>query len=712
MDALQRRDLINYAFVSQGIFGASDLLAAMLPLLQPIVHENCGKIFDPQEFARLVNDKFPWNMNSDAAEEIVPRMEKAGWLKLVVNDPSSRAYVYTDIESVSFDSTTEKGISERLQNLGVEFRSFLDGISPLEARAFEADELEELLLKWLINSGGFDTASIQSAIEESLTDFDEAKIREMPVEEIRGKRKRFRQQEDYICARFIQHLNKSNQNTFDTVVELSALALVAEVILTYSAPRQAKIDTQVEFYYDGPFAMDLLGLTGFDRKRNAEYIHSHLSDLGIGVRIFDHSCDEIVDNLTAMLSRPKVGRHGPTWDAIRKAEILESFAVEVRDSVETFINNINIPIVHVKSALVPNEEKYFTDSLKSEFADRLSWENRRAAQRDAQSIAFVMRRRRDRRHTNVFRSNITLITRNEVLAGFARRFCLDYNQIGRSHVPPILHQRRIAALLFLTFGNDEKREVTRRELMATCSDIVRCRPDVVDGMMSRLKMLDATKAEEFGALIQRPRCTQLLMDLTLGANDLIYDRADEVFDRIRVSAAEDVEKRKNQEIERIKESSQRTRNRLQERIKSERAKREEVDGRVAELLETETKAVAGWLRAAKRRWRQEYMLMRGAFVMLIIVSVVGTAWASSGALSLSATVALTLLAGLLSGTCLVLQVYNHFPKILEVWLEQRRDRFFRERAAEAGMADIQERFEIDWEAEKVQRLKNNERTFL
>ncbi len=54
---VERRDLINYAFVSQGIFGANDLLAAILPLIQPIVSELDGQLFKPTELAEKIADK-------------------------------------------------------------------------------------------------------------------------------------------------------------------------------------------------------------------------------------------------------------------------------------------------------------------------------------------------------------------------------------------------------------------------------------------------------------------------------------------------------------------------------------------------------------------------------------------------------------------------------------------------------------------------------
>ena len=343
MPQLDRRDLINYAFVSQGIFGANDLLSALLPLIQPIVAELEGQVFDPEVLTQKISSRFPWKISSDAIELLPPRMEHLDWVKKILDKDGRAAYIFKSIPYVPFDDAEANRIDARLSEIGGAFRELLKEISPLESAAYENADLEELLLRWLVEAGGFDRGSILAAARSSMDsrgDIDESKL----SEELKlGRARAFRNQDDYLCGRFIQYLAENDKEKFEDIVALSALTLIAEVILNFREPKGKTTKTNVDFYYDGPFVMDLLGLTGAARQKNAQYIHDSVGELSANIRILDHSCDEIRDNLNAMFSLPRPRRHGPTWDAICKAQIQEQFANEVRQNVDVYVQNLDIP---------------------------------------------------------------------------------------------------------------------------------------------------------------------------------------------------------------------------------------------------------------------------------------------------------------------------------------------------------------------------------
>ena len=75
---LRRRELVTYAFLSQGIYGSDDRLAGLLPLFHPIVETLEGQIFDPRVLAQRVNEAYPWSINTDVAENLVPRFQAVG----------------------------------------------------------------------------------------------------------------------------------------------------------------------------------------------------------------------------------------------------------------------------------------------------------------------------------------------------------------------------------------------------------------------------------------------------------------------------------------------------------------------------------------------------------------------------------------------------------------------------------------------------------
>jgi hypothetical protein len=60
--------------------------------------------------------------------------------------------------------------------------------------------------------------------------------------------------EDYLCARFIEHIATHNELLFDKLAAISAIAFVVEVALDISRPLPETIDLRSsEFYFDGPF---------------------------------------------------------------------------------------------------------------------------------------------------------------------------------------------------------------------------------------------------------------------------------------------------------------------------------------------------------------------------------------------------------------------------------------------------------------------------
>jgi hypothetical protein len=73
---------------------------------------------------------------------------------------------------------------------------------------------------------------------------------------------------------------------------------------------------------------------------------------------------------------------------------------------------------------------------------------------------------------------------------------------------PVITQRRLAALLWLTLGAQERQELTRRQLLVACERVTQIRPELIDGAMRKLKRVRETDLPKLEALLTQPRSAQ------------------------------------------------------------------------------------------------------------------------------------------------------------------------------------------------------------
>ena len=200
----------------------------------------------------------------------------------------------------------------------------------------------------------------------------------------------------------------------------------------------------------------------------------------------------------------------------------------------------------------PNTHTYFADDLVYDLKARLPWEDL-PSERDAKSVAFVMRSRGGKSSPSLDRNRASLISSNVNLADIARRFCVERALLKGNQIGPVLHKRQLSAMLWLALGSEAKKEVTRRELLQRCADVVRLNPNVVRKARNILASYDASKASQFEALISTPRASQMIMDLTLGIPDVISRKnIDEILEEIKTSTIQDEKTRHEGEVKGLK----------------------------------------------------------------------------------------------------------------------------------------------------------------
>src|SRR5690606_39155861 len=114
--------------------------------------------------------------------------------------------------------------------IGDRFLDFAQTISPLFSFATSREDLEELLLRWLVEKRAFDRDMIVRAVQNHLLTPPNADLAQDEILEDDGV---FSGEDTYLCARFVDSLcNDPTQiHLFDKLVRISAVALIAEVVL-------------------------------------------------------------------------------------------------------------------------------------------------------------------------------------------------------------------------------------------------------------------------------------------------------------------------------------------------------------------------------------------------------------------------------------------------------------------------------------------------
>jgi hypothetical protein len=703
--------LLRYAFVSQNIFDENDVLFGLLPFFKPIIQEMEGQVFDTVVFSRRVREQYPWPMTSDIAEVLITRFVRAGWLRRIVERQDIIAYQCQSPGLPPNEERLEREVVQRLTEIGARFTNFNQTLPSLLTLSFDDIELQEMLLSWLVEKRAFDRKSIFEAIANTLdTPLSEKVVR--IAKSRAGGATRYTQEEEYLCARFVKHLSTIEPSLFESLVKIAAVALVAEVALEISHPTTSdRPKQQLQVFLDAPFAMTLLGLSGHRRRETASYIFERLRELGHAISIFGHSCDEIRANLKGLFDRDPRDRYGPTAEAIRMREVDERYAYAVLANVEHFVEKLGITLLEYDPSLYPGEHIYFPDECVDDLANRLPWDRPLsdgadksvAKRRDARSICFVMRRRRGRMSADVFRSHVILITQNAALCREATQFLMEKDLLRERQVGPAIHQRYMAANLFLLLGSQEKREMSRRELLASCESIVNASPEVIEGTRKRLLEVRPQNAQQIEALLSQPQSIQLLLDMTLGSQAVLGQAdADLIYDTLRQDTAREVRDEAKRQIDSIKRQAKVKEAGLSEKLRHKESELQKREMELREAQQRDLDIVRAWIRGIEH-FEQGVRQAEKVVVVVLLVTVMGLSGLLGGNLIPQSW---GVLAGLavagIPGVITIFQIWDRLYLVSPTRMLQWKTKRLDDAATKLQRRDLLDRYHVDWESRSIQ----------
>lgn len=696
MAKLTKRQLVSYAILSES---GEDLTSGLLLFYQPIIAEFQGRIFNPKAVCDRVNETYFWAVNVDIVEDMIPTFEKAGWLTNQTPGQKNSSYIVNSFQSAEKSNEISSNVNAILQEASESFANFIKAISPLTTYAWTTAALEEILLNWLVSFGS-DKRHIATIAETILKNRESHNKKSLDLDIYSASI--LKEDEVYLCARFIDDLYRKKSPLFEKLANITAVALIADVIQDFQKPDVKQIiKSDLMVYLDAPFLMDFIGVSGEQARKSAEYIVEGLKTLNCRIAAFEHSFDEIEDNLSAMFRLPAPNRFGRTADAIRRGEILEGFVKSVMKDPRHYASEMGVSRYEQKLDQFPNQHQYFSHELYDDLGARINWHEGRVKprERDATSITVVMRRRVGVTTRNAFQAKHLLISNNTLLCEFARRFCLEKEIIRTKDVGPALHQRRLATMLWVTLGAEQMKEIPKRQLLAACERVLRLKPQLVDKAVSTMQRIRPEDYSQLELMLTQPRATQILMDKTLSVESILTDdNFEELFKQMRLSVASDIEEQSKQKIKKVRDEGAVEVDRLKSELTVADKAVQESNAALAQYRSEDHKMVLGWVLAANRVEKKIVLAEKILIVFLSLMMAVGSFFLDIGFFSQEYVFRTASSVAVLAIVFVFLPFFSSYPHVLMPWMAKFKSDFVQDRAREAGKVQLLDEYEIDFNA--------------
>lgn len=711
------RPLIAFAFLAQATQVQGDLMSGLTPIFKPIVKQQVGKKFDADEFADAVARLYGIKIHPWAVDDLAMRLEKAGLLVRTPVSTGAQEYVYANVDA-TFDQVTENDIRQVVRAF-IEFASpllkKLDGIvdeKVLEDGFFDeltAIDFHSIILKPEIRDIKPTTISVPKKLEEQ-RHHDELTARSHL---------------DVLCAAFIVDAFHSNRSLYELVAKIATGALLTQVVLNVQDPGKTVPLRSLRVLLDAPFVMAVLDLSSEESFKYATELKNALTEHEATVEGFRHSLEEIADNLKGVINGVASGSGFGATARRLQSTAFRAYVGGVLQDLEGAVVRAGVRIVDA-----PRSDSYyrhFTEEDETYFYSMLgSFWNPLAQQRDAASIAGVMRLRQGRRtRLSAFhQAQFVFVTQNPRVAECSARMVMSRKLGVSGEVPPAITDRFLAGLIWILYGGKAE-ELTRYRLLASCTAALEVRNDVMAKMHRFLTGVDDTKAKQFRAMMTDERAGQHLMQLTLGDSVLIRSTTDaeQILDQLESKFEEkhraiaDVEiaqaradaqnlvrvaeEAREREAERARNLSIReilARGELEEsgrkRQELETSVRAEREARIEEKRPLFQRCVDEALRAEKARTA---LVACGIAALTFFAAFLGTDFMTSVDRRLSVGGAL-LAAGIAGGT------FWNYPQVLfGSWVEKARQRRFEGSIAQYALSGYREEFSVDWATGTITR---------
>lgn len=366
MSAITRRALRVYAALEELKGQNGDVIDALIPFFEPILGLMNEKVFDPSVFSLGVKKMYGWRLTTDVAEQIAPRLEKRGYLRKEARTKRGSVFIVTYNEGLTVNTETD---IVSFDNVIKEFKSFAPRVTDLLHYDKTADELADVLIRFLVSMDSVGEGLYSAALGGRTIPEETRKI----LGELEEGGAPLGQEDKYICAKFVHYIMNKKKELAPTLVRLSSIALLTEVVDDFVKPIQIEGVVNLTVALDAPLALDYLGCSGKALREDVVTVVEALKKIGVNFVVFSHSCIEMKHNLEAMLNEEPRDRFGYTHSAIVRNEIGIDWVKAVASDPERALTSAGLTVRSITLDSIPGAHRYFTKDRHDDFLSQITW---------------------------------------------------------------------------------------------------------------------------------------------------------------------------------------------------------------------------------------------------------------------------------------------------------------------------------------------------
>lgn len=711
-DPARKRSLIAFAFLAQAKAGETDLLSGLSPIFKPIAKANQGKKFVPEDFARQVGELYGLRIHPWAIEDFAPRLERGGVLQKVQISTHVHEFVYAPVQE-EFAAVSEADIA----NLLGSFRQFARPLLHQNQESVPDTELDEAFLRQFR-----DMNFLEALLRPDRPDDGNGRQRKLRLPKSKEQLAWETENEkaarlQVLCASFILHLHRTDTASYQLLLSIGSGALVSEVILDCQAPAISKQLDGLVVVLDAPFLMSLLDLSSEESHEFASAVCEELRTHSAQVVTFRHCLDELGDNLRAVVSRVREGTGFGATARRLNSGAFAAYANSILADPEKRLATAGIRVIEIPET--SRTFQFFTDQDEKELFDALGYyENPLAQERDAASIASIVRLRKGQRSrmAGITAIGHIFVTENQFVVRRATRFLADKQLFRPGEVPPAITDRYLAGLLWVMYGG-KAADLAPKLLLANCAAALEPRSDLIAKMLRFLHEVSPEQEKHFTALMTDERAGQHLMQLTLGDSQfLTRDNAVAILEDVKASLIEEHRTKASMEIDELRRAHdaairerQESNHQLTEQLLGASIRESELSSSLQRMKAqmSETKALLATSVEEGRRQKLEQInaVMRrvGRYRTLMEIGLSVAFASASGLLAWVASLSLSSLAsvaiGVATGGLALLGFWKLPSRLFDPWLDEWCLNVLETNLIELGIFGVRTDYHLDWDTQ-------------
>lgn len=332
--------------------------------------------------------------------------------------------------------------------------------------------------------------------------------------------------ENYIVGDFVNTLTAEQSANLDFFDTISKGHMLSQAIFLYEIGEEQRRFRGTDVYIDSPLLIFVLGYAGKPRQAPVMEMFELARSAGANLCCFRHSYEEMRGILHSCADR--IGKrqinsiYNPSVEYFLEIGKSETDILLILEQLEADLCSLGISIIEKPSHATHRhgiDEKGFEVLLN----EAVNYSNRRALERDIDSVAAIYRLRQALSFTHIEECKAVFITANSALARSARHFFAE--DFGNNSVPLCYTDYLFTTLLWLKRPNHAP-DLPKKRLIAAC--YAATQPDEVLWNqylheISKLEMNKRISSQQYYLLRHSIHAKSELMRITKGEQDVFSE---------------------------------------------------------------------------------------------------------------------------------------------------------------------------------------------